>query len=52
MITLVRAANQTVYRNNEYTGKSTDIKSKKSSFGFNLQNGDILYCMDDQTTFM
>lgn len=50
MITLIRAAHQVSYRNNEYTGKSTDIKPKKDTPGFNLENGDILYCMDDQTT--
>lgn len=25
---------------------------KKDTPGFNLENGDILYCMDDQTAFM
>lgn len=52
MITLIRAAHQVSYRNNEYTGKSTDVKPTKDTPGFNLENGDILYCMDDQTTFM
>lgn len=52
MITLIRPANQTVFRNSEFVGKSTDVRPKKNTPGFNLENGDILYCMDDQTTFM
>lgn len=52
MITLIRAEHQVTYRNNEYVGRSTDIKPRKDTPGFNLRNGDILYCMDDQTTFM
>lgn len=52
MITLIRASHQVNYRTNEYVGKSTDIKPRKDTPGFNIQNGDILYCMDDQTTFM
>lgn len=52
MITLIRAAYQVNFRNNEYSGKSTDLKPHKDTPGYNLQNGDILYCMDDQTTFM
>ena len=52
MISLIHVSYQSNYRINEYTGKSTDIKPKKNTPGFNLQNGDILYCMNDQTTFM
>lgn len=52
MITLIRAAYQINFRINEFVGLSTDIKPKQNTKEFNLQNGDILYCIDDQTTFM
>lgn len=52
MITLIRPANQTVYKNSEFVGKSTDEKPKKNTQGFNLENGDILYCMDTKETFL
>lgn len=45
MITLIRASHQVNYRTNEYVGKSTDIKPRKDTPGFNIQNGDILYCL-------
>lgn len=52
MITLIRAAYQTQFKINEFAGKSTDTKPKKNTSEYNLNNGDTLYCMDDQTTFM
>lgn len=52
MITLERAAFQFNFRNNEFIGKSTDVKPVCPNNSFKLYNGDILYCMDTKETFL